>query len=942
MIAHLFARSLVVAFGLLVLMNMSRSIASAAEKPKTASEAKFQRDLESLFGATVRTKHGDMSIRQRKDEKGRVRKQIVVGRDFSEIQLDQDGDGTVDLWTVTHGTKTVEASHPNRGRFLRLVVTDRFDRGLHQATYLLGLNGRFYSMVKSKFTGKDVRYRVESVGPSFQAVDDEMAPPATVDAAAVPETSLADERFAADEEAWTQRQIKIFGSDFTCEDSNSSIKQMAELQRDWWRVLKYDTEEKIDRLSDKLKKSPVFDLNCRSAAYSKDFDKMVEGVSTVLLSSSKGEPLSTDKTRGRYLRCLEQSGLGDVAAKIEESFMVGVTNPSKQAPIRCAWKPGKGGLAIPAITDPTTKRVSVHMCSAQAGTANNKYGSVNNYANVMFHEFIHVGIGDRFPDKDRQEDVAHAAQACCGDPMKDHFASCQKLDDLVQKEKRYVELETHIGRTDEGLLSFVGALENKFGPMNADQLNREFVLGLDDFKDTPYSSLMSDAEFSKCVANSGETACRAEWKSFLQKYADEFFAKRCKKVVTGDVRKECRVSDEFKNEIATTIASSMIDSARNHEGDPSIPKACAKKQNAAIESKPTSVWTSLARVLFGSEVDADEDEDCRGQIGTLPYTDHPTVGTEAGEVLPLPDVSAPVTNSPSPVTGSRATSVVPSSGDIASAGGTNQRLDNSVGSGTYRPSNPDRSPLPVTRVDSSRDAETVTEQRYRRATDVVGSVSKGLEKVRDSLLPKAVADDSSGGRKSGRVDAGEEFIAFRPKKADLSAIKLDNPFSAQRSIASIDDIGKPMKGISGAAKSIEPSVGVTVGTSVGKDSPKGKSSGGLKDGEKLQDEGKRNHSPTVSAPVSSLPIGSSAIGSNGKVGGLSGEDLLAGLFTRPYRQIESRLKRIAVVEALIANKISIQDAKGRVLGARQAVERYAFDGVEKPLRKVPAAPEPTE
>src|SRR4051812_22502187 len=84
-------------FAMIVAMTGAVIFTPDSVNASAESDKKFSRDLESIFGATLKTKHGAMSLRQRKDLNGRIRKQIITGPGFSEIQLDQDGDGTVDF-----------------------------------------------------------------------------------------------------------------------------------------------------------------------------------------------------------------------------------------------------------------------------------------------------------------------------------------------------------------------------------------------------------------------------------------------------------------------------------------------------------------------------------------------------------------------------------------------------------------------------------------------------------------------------------------------------------------------------------------------------------------------------------------------------------------------------------------------------------------------------
>ena len=159
----------------------------SSAKSDTKADVKFRKDLQSVLGAAVATKHGQMVIRQRKDSNGRVRKQLITGPGFSEIQLDQNGDGTVDFWEVSRGPTKIEASQPSRGRFLRLVITDKLADGLRESTYLLSLNGRFYNLLRSKMFAKNLRYKSDNTPRASTA-------PVVFTAADAPDTRPACQR----------------------------------------------------------------------------------------------------------------------------------------------------------------------------------------------------------------------------------------------------------------------------------------------------------------------------------------------------------------------------------------------------------------------------------------------------------------------------------------------------------------------------------------------------------------------------------------------------------------------------------------------------------------------------------------------------------------------------------------------------------------------------
>lgn len=909
---------------------------SVASAPSSASDKQFVRELESLFGATVKTKNGEMRVRQRKDLEGRVRKQIVSGPGFSEIQLDQDGDGTVDFLEVTRGVKTVTASQPNRGRFLRLEISEKTTKGLSESLYLLSLNGRVYNFVNTRFTGNNVVKRADDAGvvSQFEPTDTPASsPPLTLAADIVPTASSAETRTAGisteEEERWAQQQEANFSEGLSCTLEQSRV---AELQREWWKVLKYDVKNQTDLMTDRLKNSTMFDASCKTPARKKDYDAMVKGLAVVMLSSSVGQPLATDKTRGRFLRCLELSGLGPTAARIEETFMKSMNPGIVPAPIKCNWKPGAPGIANPALT--SGGQITVHICAVDiTPNVKNSDGAQNNYQNILLHEFMHVATRDTKLTKTEEENMVRSAQACCGDPTDDRVAACKKLDGIVGAGARLQSIETHLLRVEEGLTPLRAQLENSFSTESAESLYKNFLLGLDNSgKPELANGLLSNEEYSKCRAKSSETECREKWNASIRKYTETFFGKPCKQLVLGSEKNNCKkISDSFKDKLASTIASSMFSVCTKATDKPGVCEAVVLEKSRASET----LVASIANLIFGTNVQAAIDPACGCEIDVPNPPASPstpvTPGTPVAPAAPLPPGEAPpsqVVYNPGPGT-ERVT-------DGTSAGrideNNNNEPDSAIGSGsggggyTGGGSRRTRSPLPVTRVDSPSSGRTVAEDRYRRGTDIVGGASRTIGRARDALLPRAVAGDSN--RKSGALGPEDKFIVYKPKDPGDISVKLENPFSSQRAIASITDLSMPEKSSAGGSASAPAGADGRSNATAG--APKATKDGGSAFAARKGSPGD-NSSNSKTTSTSAMQSSSSM----GKVGGLANEtsDLLAGIFTLPYKLIEQRLKKLDVLEALIARKISVQDAEGRVLGSKRPVETYKFNGADKPLSK---------
>jgi hypothetical protein len=527
---------------------------------------------------------------------------------------------------------------------------------------------------------------------------------------------------------------------------------------------------------------------------------------------------------------------------------------------------------------------------------------------------------------------------------------------LVSRKKRVIELETLLSRVSGELTPLQSQLESTFGAEEANKIYRSFLEGLDNYKKgsppqgTYVDGLISSAELGKCLATSSAADCKAKWTSEIRAYADTFFSKDCRIVASGANRKNCKnISIDFKDSMAKAIASSLI------EVPPQTPSngQCFGRTNAANE-KSKSVFAFFERLMstmsISSAFAADDEDLCGGIRADIPSPPvvapvvcsddncAPSGSSAINDANKGPEktFTTPGQAQTGTVSGTDDRPTVPVG---TGSGGTNYTVGGSGGgtSGGSSGESTTTSPLPVRRVDSVTDGQSFADDQYRRATGIVGSATRGLEKVRDSILPRAEAGDRDRSRSSTRLDLSEKFIPFRPGESKSLSVSIDNPFS-KRSIASISDIKGSTVGNAGSSPDSGSGAAAAASSSDG-----GKTALGSK-GKLAGAAASRNSGDgRVADGSSSAGLASGSGGANRSLAASqdkgkilsedSKKDVLDGLFKLPYREIESRLNRIEVIEALIGAKISVQDAKGRLLGSRRAKEKYLFAGFEKPLRR---------
>lgn len=900
----------------------------------SAKDLKFQNEVQSVLGSVVNTKNGKMVLRQRKDSAGRVRRRIITGPGFSELQMDQDGDGTVDFLEVTRGLKTVTASSPSGGRFMRLETSMPTTKGRQNAVYILSLNGRSYNLLRSHIIPRSKRVAASGDEAEFNATD----VPTQIESDAVISPSTAQSmRAGFDEQHWVDSQKSVFGEKLSCDDTRGEMNKLARLQREWWKVLKFTVDDQKTVLIDKLKNSSLFDDDCRKPVNQKDFLKMVDGLADIMLSGGSGQ-LSANETRGRYLACLDRSGLGIVSARIEKSFLTAMNDPYRlSAQIVCNFKTGKAAIAQPANTSTgDARQITMFMTAADEGNGKNVDGAVNNYANVLFHEFMHVGSFNLGNDEDEEHAIINSAEACCGDPadVGTRAVACQKLNGLVAKQARQTEVESYLSRVESGVTPMLARLENLFNSEMSKKLYHEYLMGLDNYKKGGPSpklyahGLLSDQQFMNCVVHGGatkasETNCRAQWAKDIGGYTDQFFSTKCRNIASADSAKCLQVTAGEKFEFAAAISKSVQSGFCLAED---APKASASRKFFGVLFEKL-----FAGLIFGRNVIADDKINCE-TMPRIPTALPAVVQVPIGNEFPsYSDASTGVDGSANQTTKSTVADQVTSDTTAASGAGPDSSVGNATsGSGRVR------SPIPVTHVDSSASGSTYAENEYRHATDIVGNTSRVYDRVKDSVLPTANASEGQGGSNVRRLTPEENYIPFKPDLPKPLNVKIANPFSAGRAIASVADFsGGLIKRDGGGASAKNISASTSNGRNV---AASASSPDENANGIKLANGAKATRSVASSMASSS----SAAVSKSSQFAAIQANlkrevaqpDVLQDLFTSTYRKIQPRLKSIDVIEALVRFKISIQDGAGRNLGSTRAVDQYKFDGLDKPLKKV--------
>lgn len=886
---------------ILILSMVSSPLMVSAASRSVSLERQYQR----LYGRKVKTKAGAFTVRQMVDSKGHPYKQIIVGPRFSEIQIDSNRDGRVDIWEIDSGKTTVTMTSPMRGQFSRMQVVDRTNgRGTMTVSYLLSPDGKRYNHQKT------VIQPVGTVRYTDTFVDGESGPQFEVDAIVTdppPSSTKPPESFEPIvPDAMMLYQMERLDPGGQC--LNAATDPLASAQRAWWSFLRDQGRISRDELAAQLRDSALFDANCRRPDYAKDYEDLARGIADIMMTSSLGVGQPEAVGRGRFLQCLENSNLALTAARLEKKFMnaVSVEGPRQEAyPITCNWDPNNGRVKASYVEKDRNgiyvDQIDLRMCTQHSGTEKYAYGAPINYRNLLFHELMHSA---GFPKEGDVDKIV----GCCGEPSAERDKACKDLDALVIGNQRVVRVESRLGNNKAAVDEMIYKMEDSFNtatsPDGAEKVYKKYL-----------EQLASDIDLNACLGLKDTDQIKCRWKQYekVSSTTEDFFKRQCVDLIESKSAGKCAsYGSKYGNGLALAVTEGLF-------GDLGTLPPCPDRSAGLLRRD------FISGLFLGFKATA---SDC-GEITDVKDTsDAPGRDVESPGGVPAGQSSPPTVDTP--VSNKRTRVESPVTGDQVGAG---PHAPGTQPAPIAVPDSRTASPLPITRIDKEPRPERYVEDRYRQATDFAGRATAGLSKLRKSILPEAEASERNRG--------STEFVAFRPGKTRGYDATIESPFKNWRGLASVNS------GIAaGSAMTTNPAAAVVSsrGAVAGLEAPgtKGlqrsmnmKSASASLDG----DGGRSSVGAGVQSTTGSASSVAAKIANSGHSSApgreIASTSALDGLFTKPYREIEHRLVRIEVIEQLMKQKIAIKDAKGRSLGSNQPIKKYQFVRQDRPLAEVP-------
>ena len=252
--------------------SMTRSVPSNVHAAKSQVELSDKMSPKAALSSVMPKsfgKRGDFNVVEVKGKGNRLKSRTITRGDFREIVVDEDGDGTADVYEVTRGSLTAKAYRPYRGNFTHLEYTQRREKGTVSMLMILNPKTQKYDTVTS------------SIDQSKKMLN-ENSSRSGVRAGAICKEDLAS--LTSFEDMLKEIQAAVGG-------------------------------EKAAALECKLNafQDAFFDKSCDSGDFKESKSAMIKGLSKLMSSHGTKNP-------SQYLQCLEDNGFGFHAAKIQSTL----------------------------------------------------------------------------------------------------------------------------------------------------------------------------------------------------------------------------------------------------------------------------------------------------------------------------------------------------------------------------------------------------------------------------------------------------------------------------------------------------------------------------------------------------------------------------------------------------------------------------------------------
>ena len=388
----------------------AQSLRKSTTKPSTTRKPmpppKYAPIGSAYEAGKIKVRDRVFAVKLRMDKSGRPMEQMLITKDREELQLDTNGDGTLDHWEVRTRDTHVELNTPSGGMFHVMEVKHRLPQGVMEMRFAIDSRTNQYQLV---------RYQLAKPRTHFGLLQD------LVVGCAVEGYDVQLAKFAQD------AADKIRAADNALQKYRQTIAS--------------------DLVQDACKKPP----------FDKSTDSIVDGIMKVL-QSDVANTAGIPKEKGTFLQCLRHFEMPVPANRILTGLanFDGDTDPQSryQWRVTCAKPPprpangakytdtqvrdiqsGRVKADDPYLLDPIAKfdgdisgqpPTVTLMKTKDECAAHNGGDAVQGYASTFFHEMLHyAGLKDH--------DYVTPLQNCCSQPG--NHSDCAKVKAFVQQRK---------------------------------------------------------------------------------------------------------------------------------------------------------------------------------------------------------------------------------------------------------------------------------------------------------------------------------------------------------------------------------------------------------------------------------------------------------------------------------------------------------------------------
>lgn len=718
------------------------------------------------------------TVTQERDSRGRVTKEIITSPDFSEINVDSDGDGLNEHWEVSSVKDgvTVTARAPYHGQYTRLEVEQRRKHGFVNLTYAYQEKTNTYRLVTSSYQ----KYGYYSY--AFQGAE----------------------------------ELVYAGQGNTmCRDQDSKVFAEAS---DWKAILDRLTNgtkeggQKLKCVMDYYEKT-LFEPSCFNDKFKDSLDDIKGGIVEVLMSVyTKTDP--SGSPRATFLQCLNENGLNTHAARIQRKanqLLLDITQALKgggkmpslslsaarfceevqktklQTPLQNVIRSYKPFTCFTDSSSTDTARyldgerdqVAFLRPKSQIEMPASNYTNQHAYASFAFHEMLHSS-------KIANEDLTYSIQWCCGDADRIGMDSppCQRMHDILEGDKLVDTYETNLGSESPTYWDFRrDEIDKKFGTGIGSTFMKDFFQTLDS------SSTADRHTYEKCMASasseSGKKSCLDTYKKKLAQLTKDYFndpstCKAFSRYASNPSAINCAQMGDKLASVMSNIQNSLaapIPARKPVTTQASGDTVKGQSAPGAITPQPVSD-SSGSGMASPEENESQDDRSIRGQsAGGAGLTNTQPTGSDN-----VRDAASDVPPSSEYVGGNQ-----PASNRQA---GSYRRSRSNAGS-SYRSRNPaTTSPVRL----RSPQARNDIAYRNDRGTLLLNKAKQAASLIKDAFLPQqaqAATSDMGGGNSTPSRGISYEsplYRALQEQHVDLPGdVSLPNLFDgmADRQYASV-------------------------------------------------------------------------------------------------------------------------------------------------------------